>query len=70
MEAIQNFIFNCNCALIARGGQTIFSSINIEFDIPDFLKNEPAVGPEGVEVGVYGDYEEEPKYRMENVLLQ
>ena len=60
-QAIQNFIFNCNCALIARGGQTIFSSINIEFDIPDFLKNEPAVGPEGVEVGVYGDYEEEAK---------
>lgn len=60
-QAIQNFIFNCNCALIARGGQTIFSSINIEFSVPDFLKDEPAVGPQGVELGVYGDYEEEVK---------
>ena len=59
-QAIQNFIFNSNCALIAKG-QTIFSSINIEFEVPDFLKNEPAVGPNGVEVGVYGDYENEVK---------
>ena len=59
-QAIQNFIFNSNCALIAKG-QTIFSSINIEFEVPDFLKNEPAVGPNGVEVGVYGDYEDEVK---------
>ena len=58
-QAIQNFIFNCNCALIARGGQTIFSSINIEFGIPNFLKDEPAIAPSGVVQGVYGDYEEE-----------
>lgn len=59
-QAIQNFIFNCNCALIAKG-QTVFSSINIEFEVPDFLKNEPAIGPLGVDVGVYGDYEKEAK---------
>lgn len=60
-QAIQNFIFNCNCALIARGGQTIFSSINIEFGVPEFLKDEPAVSIGGVVDGVYGDYEKEAK---------
>lgn len=60
-QAIQNFIFNCNCALIARGGQTIFSSINIEFEIPNFLKDEPAISIGGKIDGVYGDYEKEVK---------
>lgn len=60
-QAMQNFMFNCNCALIARGGQTIFSSINIEFEIPDFLKNEPAISIGGKVDGVYGDYEFEAK---------
>lgn len=58
-QAMQNYWFNSNCALIARGGQTIFSSVNLEFGVPEFLKNEPAVVPGGVTQGVYGDYEEE-----------
>lgn len=60
-QAIQNFIFNANCALIVRGGQTCFSSVNTEFSCPDFLKGVPAVGPQGIEIGTYDDYEEEIK---------
>ncbi len=58
-QAIQGFIFNCNMSLVCRGGQILFSSIGVDLSIPDVLKDEPAIGPEGVANGVYGDYQEE-----------
>ena len=58
-QAIQGFIFNCNMSLVCRGGQILFSSIGVDLSIPDVLKNEPAIGPDGVASGVYGDYQEE-----------
>lgn len=58
-QAIQGFIYNCNMSLIARGGQITFSSIGIDLSIPDVLKNEPAIGPNGIAVGFYKDYQEE-----------
>lgn len=58
-QAIQGFIFNCNMSLVCRGGQILFSSIGVDLSIPDALKNEPAIGPNGVANGVYGDYQEE-----------
>lgn len=60
-QAMQMFIFNLNMSYTSRGGQAVFSSINLEFSIPDFLKEEPAWGPGGNIVGVYGDYEEEAR---------
>lgn len=58
-QAIQGFIFNCNMSLICRGGQCLFSSLGLDLSIPDVLKNEPAIGPEGVVNGIYGDYQNE-----------
>ncbi len=58
-QAIQGFIFNCNMSLVCRGGQILFSSIGVDLSVPDVLKNEPAIGPNGVANGVYGDYQEE-----------
>lgn len=58
-QAIQNFIFNCNMSLICRGGQVLFSSIGVDLSVPEVLKNEPAICPEGVVHGTYGDYQEE-----------
>ena len=58
-QAIQGFIFNCNMSLIARGGQVLFSSIGVDMSIPGVLAKEPAIGPGGVPMGVYGDYQEE-----------
>ena len=58
-QAIQGFIFNCNMSLICRGGQVLFSSIGLDLSIPEILKNRPAVAPEGVINGVYGDYQNE-----------
>lgn len=58
-QAIQGFIFNCNMSLICRGGQVLFSSIGIDLSIPDALKDKPAIGPGGIPIGVYGDYQKE-----------
>jgi anaerobic ribonucleoside-triphosphate reductase len=58
-QAVQMFIYNLNMAYAARGSQVPFTSINLEFTVPKFLENEPAYGPKGQRVGVYGDFEAE-----------
>lgn len=66
-QEIQGFIFNLNMSCISRGSQTIFSSINIEFEIPDFLKDVDAISFGGVVDGVYGDYQQEADYIFQAV---
>jgi len=58
-QNMQSFIYNLNQAYVSRGGQTIFSSVNLDFNMPEWIKGETAYGPGGKEVGEYGDYEEE-----------
>ena len=58
-QSAQEFIYELNQSYVARGGQVVFSNIVFEFGIPEWLKNVPAIGPGGKEMGVYGDYEEE-----------
>ncbi len=58
-QCVEMFVFNLNMAYAARGGQVPFTSVGLEFTVPDFLKNEPAYGKGGKRCGVYGDYEEE-----------
>lgn len=60
-QAVQMFIYNLNMAYAARGSQVPFTSINMEFGVPDFLKDVEAYGPKGKLAGVYGDFEEETR---------
>ena len=60
-QAVQMLIYNLNMAYAARGSQVPFTSMNLEFTVPDFLKNETAYGPGGKVVGVYGDFERETR---------
>ncbi len=60
-QAVQMFIYNLNMAYAARGSQVPFTSINLEFTVPKFLRDEPAYGPRGKLVGIYGDFEEETR---------
>jgi ribonucleoside-triphosphate reductase len=60
-QAVQMFIYNLNMAYAARGSQVPFTSINLEFTVPEFLKEEPAYGPKGRLVGTYGDFEDETR---------
>lgn len=58
-QAIQGFVYNCNCSLVCRGGQILFSSIALDLSCPKVLADEPAICPEGVVNGTYKDYQEE-----------
>lgn len=64
-QNMQSFIYNLNQAYVSRGGQSIFSSVNIDFNIPEWLTFETAYGPGGKEAGVYGDYQ----YEADQILL-
>ena len=60
-QAMQMFIFNLNMSYCSRGGQSVFSSINVEMGVPELLRTETAWGPGGKACGVYGDYETEAR---------
>ncbi|AEH06879.1 anaerobic ribonucleoside-triphosphate reductase [Methanothermococcus okinawensis] len=63
-QLMQMFIYEMNQIYAARGGQVVFSSINLELEVPDFLKDKPAVIA-GTTRGTYGEYEEEVKMILE-----
>ncbi len=70
-QAAQEFIYELNMSYVARGGQVVFSNVDFELTIPNWLKDVPAIGPKGKEIGVYGDYEEEArKFLTEYVKLK
>ncbi len=63
-QLMQMFIYELNQMYVARGGQTIFSSINCELEIPNYLKDKPAIVG-GKEKGTYEEYEEEARLILE-----
>ena len=53
-------IYEYSQQAVARGGQAIFSDINIYWEIPKHFENVKAIGPGGKYTGkVYADYIEE-----------
>jgi len=62
-QAAQMFIYNMEQMYVARGGQTVFSSIAVQPDVPDFVAELPAILPGGkVSEGLtYGDFAEEAR---------
>jgi anaerobic ribonucleoside-triphosphate reductase len=59
-QLAQILIYEFAQQAVARGGQSIFSDINIYWEIPDHFAEVPAIGPGGVYTGKnYGDYEKE-----------
>lgn len=67
-DCMQAFIYNLNMSYCSRGGQAVFSSINLELGVPSFLKNEPAYGPRGKVIGTYKDYDEESRLILEAII--
>jgi anaerobic ribonucleoside-triphosphate reductase len=59
-QCAQHFVFIMTQQYVARGGQIIFSSIDLTPGIPKILEDVPAVKPKGI-VGpeTYGEYKEE-----------
>lgn len=59
-QLAQILIYEFAQQAVARGGQSIFSDVNIYWEIPDHFANVPAIGPGGEFTGkTYGDYEKE-----------
>ncbi|MCM8828103.1 MAG: anaerobic ribonucleoside-triphosphate reductase [Candidatus Omnitrophica bacterium] len=58
-QLAQMLIYEYSQQAVARGGQAIFSDINIYWEIPDHFLNVEAIGPGGEETGrKYGEYQE------------
>jgi len=59
-QLAQMLIYEFSQQAVARGGQAIFSDINIYWEVPKHFENVPAIGPGGVYTGkTYGDYEKQ-----------
>jgi len=59
-QMAQMMIYEFSQQAVARGGQAIFSDINLYWEVPKHFKNVPAIGPEGKFTGkTYADYEKE-----------
>lgn len=58
-QLAQMLIFEFSQQAVARGGQAIFSDINLYWEIPKHFENTPAIGPGGEYTGkTYADYAE------------
>jgi ribonucleoside-triphosphate reductase len=58
-QLAQMLIFEYSQQSVARGGQAIFSDLNLYWEIPKHFKNVPAIGPGGEYTGkTYGEYAE------------
>jgi ribonucleoside-triphosphate reductase len=66
-DSLRLFVSNLNQSF--SKGDTIVSSLGLEFVIPHFLKEKEAVGAEGKIVGFYGDFAEESR-RLASILLE
>lgn len=60
-QTFQEFMYRLNQSHKNRGSQSMFSSIQMDLEMPEFLRNQEAIGPGGEPRGVYGDYEDENK---------
>jgi ribonucleoside-triphosphate reductase len=59
-QLAQMLIFEFSQQAVARGGQAIFSDINIYWEVPKHFVDVPAIGPGGKFTGkIYGEYEKE-----------
>ena len=59
-QLAQMLIFEFSQQAVARGGQAIFTDINLYWEVPKHFEDVPAIGPGGTYTGkTYGDYMEE-----------
>jgi ribonucleoside-triphosphate reductase len=59
-QLAQMMIFEFSQQAVARGGQAIFTDINLYWEVPKHFEDVPAIGPGGVYTGkTYAEYEKE-----------
>jgi anaerobic ribonucleoside-triphosphate reductase len=57
-DKLRLFVINLNQTLTSFG-KALPTSLGLELIVPDFLKEEKALGPDGKRMGLYADYSEE-----------
>lgn len=62
-QLAQMFVYEMSQMYVARGGQTVFSDIDIEYGVPSVVADLPAILPGGKQKDTitYGDFEEEAR---------
>lgn len=59
-QIAQMMIYEFSQQAVARGGQAIFTDINLYWEVPKHFENVPAIGPGGEFTGkTYGEYEKD-----------
>ncbi|MCX8045123.1 MAG: anaerobic ribonucleoside-triphosphate reductase [Desulfobacterota bacterium] len=59
-QLAQMMVYEFSQQAVARGGQAIFTDINLYWEVPRHFENVPAIGPGGQFTGkTYGEYEKE-----------
>ncbi|MFA4906107.1 MAG: anaerobic ribonucleoside-triphosphate reductase [Candidatus Margulisiibacteriota bacterium] len=59
-QLAQMLIYEYSQQAVARGGQAIFSDVNLYWEMPKHFENVPALGPGGLYTGkTYGEYQKE-----------
>jgi ribonucleoside-triphosphate reductase len=59
-QLAQMMVYEFSQQAVARGGQAIFTDINLYWEVPKHFENVPAIGPGGEFTGkTYGEYEKE-----------
>lgn len=59
-QLAQMMVYEFSQQAVARGGQAIFSDINLYWEVPKHFENVPAIGPGGEFTGkTYGEYEKD-----------
>jgi len=59
-QLAQMMVYEFSQQAVARGGQAIFTDINLYWEVPKHFENVPAIGPGGKFTGkTYGEYEKE-----------
>jgi ribonucleoside-triphosphate reductase len=59
-DLAQLMVYEFNTQNVAKGGQAVFSDINLYWEVPDHYAQTPAIGPGGKYTGkTYKDYEKE-----------
>ncbi|MEL4305854.1 anaerobic ribonucleoside-triphosphate reductase [Methanococcoides sp. LMO-2] len=79
-QLMQMFVYEMTQMMVARGGQLVFSSVQLSPGVPKMWKDKPVVyrgrvwdGTDGTDRRVYGDYEREVRLGFQalmNVMLE
>ncbi|MBD3230693.1 MAG: hypothetical protein GF329_21115 [Candidatus Lokiarchaeota archaeon] len=68
-DAIYSFFVDLANRYSARGGKAISSCLSFELEIPNYLRDVNAIGPNGKTIGTYDDYVDE-LYRLNSIILE